>query len=163
MGQLNEIPGLTSRAEFAPRGLRGIFPHTVLHWVRMMQEQGPLACLQVVTVLDCLAWTGWCDYPGGGHRCPYVHTSCLVEGIPCLNWEMEHEVNLWWDDMEPWEWIKGRRGRMLWWVHVPTFMRPPSLSLSLLWARMLTGSTRVNGSATFECDAALISGYAPMG
>ena len=42
------------------------------------------------------------------------------------------------------------------------FMRPPSLSPSLLWARMLTGNPGVNRSATFECDAASIPGCAPM-
>ena len=52
---------------------------------------------------------------------------------------------------------------MLWLVYVPTFARPPPLSMSLLWGRTLTGSPSVNRSATFEHGTMPISGYAPMG
>ena len=47
---------------------------------------------------------------------------------------------------------------MLWCVHTV----PASLSTSLLWARALTRSARVNRYATLERGAALISSYADM-
>ena len=55
-----------------------------------------------------------------------------------------------------------RWGKALWCVYASTFMGPASLSTSLLWARTLTRSTQVDGSATLECGATLISSYAPM-
>ena len=54
-----------------------------------------------------------------------------------------------------------RWGKALCCEYASVFAGPASLSTSLLWARMLTGSTRVDGPAMLECRAALTSSCAP--